>query len=197
MALILASHSPRRAELLRQIGLEFTQFAVEIDESVAQYESVTDYVLRMANEKAHAAAEALEHEWSADDLILAADTIVSSQGYIIGKPRSFEDYAQTLSTLSDSKHYVYSAICLLKRQEDGGIKVVDRLNTNSVTFAELPDAFIKAYWESGEPQDKAGGYAVQGIMAQYISRISGSYSGIMGLPLFELREALDELAYTD
>ncbi len=193
--IILASQSPRRAELLRQVGIPFTQLAANIDESLLQYESVTDYALRMSIEKGEAVWEKYSDQLKPGQIILGADTVLSYQEYIIGKPRNYADFRQILESLSDDKHYVYSAIALLQLQQDGTLKQIVRLNTNSVTFSEIPHSFIEYYWSTGEPQDKAGGYAIQGLMANYIARISGSYSGIMGLPLFELREALDELGY--
>jgi septum formation protein len=177
----LASASPRRRELLAQIGVPHTTAAPNIDESVLAGEAAADYVLRMARTKARAArgcAAALP--------VLGADTIVVLDGAILGKPASAADGLAMLARLSGRTHTVLTAVALAA----GEAAPATRLSTSLVTFRKLSQAECLAYWESGEPRDKAGGYAVQGRAAVFIEHLSGSYSGVMGLPLFETAELL-------
>jgi septum formation protein len=179
--LCLASASPRRRELLAQIGVAHTTAAANIDESVLAGEAAVDYVLRMACAKAQAVrgrAGALP--------VLGADTIVVLDGSICGKPASAADGLAMLARLSGRTHTVLTAVALAV----AGAQTVCRLSTSEVTFRALSHAECLAYWESGEPRDKAGGYAVQGRAAIFVERLSGSYSGVMGLPLFETAELL-------
>ena len=179
--LCLASASPRRRELLAQIGVAHTTAAANIDESVLAGETATDYVLRMARAKALAVrghAGALP--------VLGADTSVVLDGVICGKPASAADGLAMLGRLSGRTHTVLTAVALVVP----GSAPATRLSTSEVTFRKLSHAECLAYWESGEPRDKAGGYAVQGRAAVFIERLNGSYSGVMGLPLFETAELL-------
>ena len=127
-------------------------------------------------------------------LLLTADTTLSFDGKIIGKPENRAHFIETMRALSNKRHTVFSALTLVGKIE-GKEKFVTMLSESTVEFSVLPEEFIERYWLSGEPADKAGGYAIQGMMAGYIRSISGSYSGIMGLPLFELRKALEEFDY--
>ena len=127
-------------------------------------------------------------------LLLTADTTLSFDGKIIGKPENRAHFIETMRALSNKRHTVFSALTLVGKIE-GKEKFVTMLSESTVEFSVLPEEFIERYWQSGEPADKAGGYAIQGMMAGYIRSISGSYSGIMGLPLFELRKALEEFDY--
>ena len=179
--LCLASASPRRRELLAQIGVAHTTAVPNIDESVLAGEAPADYVLRMARAKAQAVrghAGALP--------VLGADTIVVLDGVICGKPASAADGLAMLGRLSGRTHTVLTAVALAA----AGAAPAARLSTSEVTFRRLSHAECLAYWESGEPRDKAGGYAVQGRAAVFIERLNGSYSGVMGLPLFETAELL-------
>lgn len=185
--LLLASQSPRRQELLRQIGVDYQVIHATIDETPRLNEAPFSYVQRIARDKAIAARA---QQTDAHAPILTADTIVTVNDMILGKPKDYADYERMMQSLSGKTHQVHSAIALQWRGE-----FVTKTCTSHVTFAPLPQAFIEAYWQTGEPCDKAGGYAVQGIMARYIQNINGSYSGIMGLPLFELSEALDNIGY--
>lgn len=173
----LASRSPRRAELLQQIGVEFVVLPSDIDESVYNAEAAADYVLRLARGKAEACASKLG---DIDMPVLAADTTVCLDGCILGKPESDTDAYVMLSTLSGSWHEVHTAIALAGRQ---GMEVL--LSTTRVKMASLDHDVITAYIASGEPRDKAGAYGIQGLGGTLIERIEGSYSGVMGLPLFE------------
>jgi septum formation protein len=174
----LASASPRRSALLDQVGLAHRVRPVNVDESVRAGEPPDDYVHRLAVLK----AETLWLELPRDERlpVLGADTAVALGGEILGKPRDEQDCGRMLRLLSGRTHQVFTAVAL--RATDG---CQSRLNVSEVTFRKLADAEIHDYWRSGEPADKAGAYAVQGLAALFIERIAGSYSGIMGLPLFE------------
>lgn len=181
-ALILASSSPRRSELLRQIGVAFRVVVADVDESVEPGESPADYVLRVARDK----ALAVERREAAALPVLGADTTVVLDGCILGKPGNRAEAASMLARLSGRTHEVYSAVALARGPEG----VDRRLNVTRVTFAELAADWIEAYIDTGDPMDKAGAYGVQGRAAAKITRIDGSFSGVMGLPLFETCELL-------
>jgi len=179
--LILASTSPRRAELLRQIGVDFVQRAVEIDEAPHPDEIAAQTALRLARTK----AEAGRARAANDQPILAADTLVSFEGEALGKPRDRDDGLAMLRRLSGRQHEVYTAVALACAGE-----VRAFLSVSHVSFRPLAENEIIAYWDTGEPADKAGGYAIQGLAGTFITRLEGSYSGVMGLPLFETAELL-------
>jgi septum formation protein len=178
----LASGSPRRRELLRQIGVAFRLLTVAVDESVRGGEAPLDYVARLAAAKA-------ESGWGTratpDAAVLAADTAVVLEHEIFGKPRDDRDGEAMLLKLSGRTHEVLTAVAL--RSAAG---VESRVSRSEVTFRVIGRAEARAYWDSGEPQDKAGGYAVQGLGAVFIAHLSGSFSGVMGLPLYETAELL-------
>jgi septum formation protein len=176
----LASISPRRRELLTQIGVPHKVVGAHIDETALPGELPRDYVLRMARQKALAVrdrGEALP--------VLAADTSVVLDDVIYGKPRDREEGVAMLQRLSARTHEVLTAVAIADAR---GVAL--RLNVSSVRFRKLTLEECNAYWETGEPHDKAGGYAVQGAAAVFIESLSGSYSGVMGLPLFETAELL-------
>jgi septum formation protein len=176
----LASVSPRRRELLAQIGVPHTVVGADIDESVRSGEAPRDYVLRMARQKAltvRERGEALP--------VLAADTTVVLDNIIYGKPRDRDDGLAMLGRLSGRTHEVLTAVALAHLSE-----VTLRLSVSTVRFRELSLEERAAYWDTGEPRDKAGGYAIQGAAAVFIDSLNGSYSGVMGLPLFETGELL-------
>jgi len=182
---ILASQSPRRLELLRQIGIEPFIIPADIDEAVEASESALEYVKRMAVEKARAIAvfqDAQPQDQNSDvrAVILAADTIVLKGNEIFGKPNDKNDFMRMMNLLSDSTHQVLTAVSCLTGDDQETV-----VSTTEVKFCALDAALIEKYWRSGEPSDKAGGYAIQGLAAVFIEKISGSYSGVMGLPLFE------------
>jgi septum formation protein len=176
----LASASPRRRQLLDLIGVPHVVTPADIDETPRRGEAAGDYVVRLAREKAQAV-------WSLhQDLpVLAADTTVVVDGEILGKPESADDALAMLRKLSGRAHFVHTGIAL--RNVHG---LSDDISTTDVEFAELTDDMIRTYWNSGEPQGKAGAYAIQGLGAVFVSEISGSYTGVMGLPLFETAELL-------
>ena len=182
----LASASPRRAQLLQQIGIEFTVHASDIDETRAVGEDPVDYVRRLAAEKARAAAR----EVSARDgnyRVLAADTTIDLDGDIIGKPANSAECRQILERLSCRQHRVLTAVALAT---PGGF--AERLNESRVRFRALSAAEIEAYCACEEPMDKAGAYAIQGKAAVFVEHLEGSYSAVMGLPLLETAELLQE-----
>lgn len=182
--LILASSSPRRWELLNQIGMAYQVMVADIDESIREGESAREYVCRMAREK----ALEVHRRDGVTVAVLGADTTVIVNGCILGKPVDREDAIHMLEGLSGRTHEVWSAVALVL---PGGA-VHERLNITRVTFAKLDRAWIESYCDSGDPLDKAGAYGVQGIAAQKISHMEGSYSGVMGLPLHETAEILQE-----
>ena len=180
----LASSSPRRRELLQQIGVGYAVLPVDVPEQPGADEAPEVYVLRLALEKARAGHALLP----ADDKrpVLGADTAVVSHGTILGKPRDREDALATLAGLGGGHHQVITAVAMVG--PDG--EEQSRLSVSTVTFRPISPAEALAYWSSGEPADKAGGYAIQGMGAIFIERLEGSYSGVMGLPLFETAELL-------
>lgn len=180
----LASSSPRRRELLEQIGVGYRQLSVDVPEQPGEDEAPEVYVLRVALEKARAGRALLD----ADDPrpVLGADTAVVTHGQILGKPRDAEDAVSTLIQLSGDRHQVMTAVAMVGPDDEEHT----RLSVSSVLFRPISLDEARAYWQSGEPADKAGGYAIQGKGAVFIERIEGSYSGVMGLPLFETAELL-------
>jgi septum formation protein len=178
--IILASASPRRRELLDQIKVRYTVYPVDIDETPHPGETPQDYVLRMAFEKSWACMQ----KASPQIPVLAADTTVVLGSNIMGKPKDQQDALDMLTQLSGKTHQVYSAISLRANQHSQAVTVTD------VTFRHLTEDEIMAYWLSGEPVDKAGSYAIQGKGAIFVESIKGSFSGVVGLPLFETAELL-------
>lgn len=182
--IILASASPRRAELLAQIGIEFEQRHADIDESLLPNEQARDYVNRLAIEKAEAVSKLSGTKTGLP--VLGADTSVVVDGEILGKPNDYEHFHAMMVKLSENNHQVITAIALIR----GDGERMAALSVSDVSFRHLQESEIEAYWQSGEPQDKAGGYAVQGLGAIFIENLVGSYSGVMGLPLFETAQLL-------
>lgn len=183
MKIYLASKSPRRRELLNQIDIEFEVLDIDIDESWDGNEKPEDYVCRIALEKARAGSA-----FSDDDFpVLAADTAVILDGHILGKAENKQDAIAMLKKLSGKTHKVLSAVTLIDKHEQS------LLNISKVTFKELTKKEIADYCESDEPIGKAGGYAIQGKAAVFIERLDGSYSGVMGLPLFETNKLLSSI----
>ena len=182
--IILASASPRRKELLAQIHVDCICRPVEIDESAQKNEPVVDYVIRLAQEKALAG-------WNQSDKkrpVLGADTIVVYKQQLLGKPQNKAQAIETLSLLSGQTHHVYTAVAVMN---EAGVECL--VSDNEVVFADINPETIKAYVASGEPMDKAGSYGIQGMAALWIKKISGSYSSVMGLPLYETGQLLQKL----
>lgn len=187
VTLYLASGSPRRRELLTQIGVPFVTQIVPIDESPLPDEAPDVYVERLARAKAQAGLASLGDV--EDAVVLGADTAVVLDGRILGKPLDRADALATLSALSGREHQVMTAIVLASRD-----RVASQVVVSQVRFRPLSEAEIAAYWASGEPQDKAGSYGIQGLAAVFVSQLQGSYSAVVGLPLCETAALLAEFA---
>jgi septum formation protein len=177
-SIYLASGSPRRGELLRQIGVSFQVIGTDLDETALQGESALNYVSRLAHAKATVGWERSRDSGVAP--VLAADTAVVLDGRILGKPTGLNDAMAMLLQLSGRTHEVLTAVAL--HTADG---IEGKVSRSSVTFRSIDPGEARAYWETGEPSDKAGAYAIQGYAAIFITDLQGSYSGVMGLPLFE------------
>jgi len=195
MRLVLASASPRRAELLRAAGFEFETLVVDVDESVRPGERAEDYVRRLAMEKSARAMEILTEESPAKaghyvrSVVLGADTAVVIDGDILGKPRDDRDAASMLRRLSGRPHQVMTGVSLRGQEWEAS-----RVETTTVEFSPLGPADIAWYVESGEGRDKAGAYAIQGLASRFIPRVEGSYSNVVGLPMSVVHELLAGIA---
>jgi septum formation protein len=171
--LILASSSPRRADLLRAAGIPFQVFPANVDETVSRLEPPGEHVRRLAREKADAAFAV-----NPDAVVLGADTIVLVSGEIMGKPRAAEDAIRMLRLLSGREHEVLTGIAIVAKKGSAVEVARTRVWVNPLTETEIAD-----YVATGEPLDKAGGYAIQGLGSRFIDRIQGSYSNVVGLPV--------------
>jgi septum formation protein len=181
----LASASPRRRELLQQIGVPFRLVGTALDETPLPGEAPAAYVSRLAAAKADAGWLSRS---AANAPVLAADTAVLLDGAILGKPRDQDDAERMLQRLSGRTHEVMTAVAV---RSSAGNEI--KVSHSWVTFRDLDAAEVRAYWDTGEPRDKAGAYAIQGYAAIFIADLRGSYSGVMGLPLFETAELLKGL----
>jgi septum formation protein len=181
--LYLASGSPRRRELLTQIGVPFTAISADIDETPLDQETPSSYVERLARGKAEAGLHSLHT--GTDGCVLGADTAVVLDGRILGKPRDQADAMSMLLSLSGRDHEVLTAIAVLDGQ-----RCESRVVRSRVRFRPVTEQEAMAYWASGEPRDKAGGYGIQGLGAVFITDLEGSYSAVVGLPLCETFELL-------
>ena len=179
-SLILASASPRRLALLQQLGYAPEVLPVAVDETPRPGEAPDALARRLAHSKALAAAAT-----NPQDTILAADTVVALENHLFGKPRDADDAARMYRALGGVWHQVHTAIALFHRGQ-----ITLRLCDSAVRLRALSTAEMQAYWETGEPADKAGAYAIQGFGAVFVSDLQGSYSGVVGLPLFETAERL-------
>ncbi len=182
----LASGSPRRVELLRQIRLDFEALTVDVDESLRGAETAEDYVCRMAVSKAQAGISKLSGK-SSSVAVLGADTIIAIDDNIVGKPVDRVHCKCILAKLSGREHQVLSAVALAINN-----RIYSRLSVNRVCFRLLSEDEIRQYCASDEPMDKAGAYAIQGRAAIFINHLEGSYSSVMGLPIYETAELLKE-----
>ncbi len=180
----LASNSPRRKELLTQMGVDYLQLDNSFDESIYSGELAQDYVERLARGKANSAKSNL---LKLDFPILAADTIVVLQDKILGKPANIHHAAEMLHLLSNQQHQVMTSVVVLDRYH-----LKQKTSISNVIFSELSKQQIELYCQTKESLGKAGSYAIQGVAASFIASIEGSYSGVVGLPLFETRQLLDE-----
>lgn len=182
-AIALASSSPRRRELLAQLGVNYELVKADIDETPLPAESAILYVQRLALAKARAGQARLNKDLP----VLGADTVVVADDTILGKPADFTEFRRTMQLLSGRSHQVMTAIALVDAQRQ-----LTALVCTEVTFRQLSAAEITAYWASGEPQDKAGGYGIQGLAGRFVKRINGSYSAVVGLPLCETEQLLQQ-----
>lgn len=210
-SVFLASKSPQRRRLLEQIGLRYKLLDVNVDENIHSTETPQQYVTRLAINKAkagwHSRIQELQQERNpelkpavepgAEFPVIGADTCITMDESILGKPRDRAHGLSMLKMLSGNTHRVYSAVSIIGFAQNNqlsnghdGVLEQWRVNESQVTLRKLSNKEIEAYWDTGEPLGKAGGYAVQGLAAKYISHLSGSYSAVMGLPLFELAELL-------
>lgn len=185
--LYLASGSPRRRELLSQIGVPFVTLSAAIDESPLPNEPAHGYVERLALEKARAGLATLAQ--AADAVVLGADTAVVLDGQILGKPQDRPEALAMLAALSGREHQVLTAVALVSSTRSSAQVVASQ-----VRFRPLQPGEAEAYWATGEPQDKAGSYGIQGLAAIFVSRLQGSYSAVVGLPLCETAQMLNEFA---
>jgi septum formation protein len=192
MKLVLASASPRRAQILHDAGIPFEIHAASVDESRRVGELRADYVRRLALAKARAAASAQPD--SNDCLFIGADTVVVATDEILGKPESSSDARRMLHLLSGTVHEVHTGLAVVRRP--GGMEGIIEEITR-VTFARLTDELIESYMATGEPFDKAGAYGIQGIGGRYVTRIEGCYFNVMGLPLARLWTLLREFGWRD
>lgn len=176
---ILASASPRRAELLRAAGYSFAVVVPAVDEAVRDGESAQEHVRRLAMEKSAAAVN------GSDDLVLAADTVVVVDGRILGKPRDDRHAEEMLRLLSGRWHEVMTGVSIRR-----GLREIGSVDVTRVEFARLSEDELRWYVTSGEGRDKAGAYAIQGLASRFIPRVDGSYSNVVGLPIAMVRELL-------
>jgi septum formation protein len=193
MRLVLASSSPRRAELLRAAGFTFVVTSADVDERIRAGEPARDYVRRLAVDKAAAAWTALVEKPDAPDaaelIILGADTAVVVDGEVLGKPRHDDEAAAMLRRLSGRPHEVITGVSLRSTAGERGL-----VETTSVYMRSLTETQVSWYVSSGEGRDKAGAYAIQGLASRFIPRIEGSYSNVVGLPVAAVSLLLSELA---
>lgn len=180
--LTLASQSPRRYAFLQNMGLKFKVINADIDESVIKSESVSDYVRRLATQKAHFVLNI-----NKDDVVIGADTVIALGDEILGKPKDRFDAKMMIKKLSGKTHSVHTGVCVCDKDKSFTIETVTK-----VTFATLSDSLIDTYVATGECDDKSGSYALQGIGAMLIERVDGSVSSVVGLPVCQTRELLEK-----
>lgn len=180
----LASASPRRRELLTQLGVNYQLVKIDVDETQFPDEVAADYVLRLAKAKAAAGLQVVDGKMPA----LGADTIVVVDGLVLGKPKDQADFTRMMKLLSGRSHQVMTAVAIADASNLHAVTV-----STDVWFSVLSDHEIAQYWLSGEPQDKAGGYGIQGIAGRFIEKINGSYFAVVGLPLYETSQLLGRL----
>lgn len=188
-SLYLASQSPRRRELLQQIGVLHQVIAADVIEVPRTQESPSDYVQRLAREKAEAGLASIRRLQLAVRPVLGADTIVVINNEILEKPRDAEHAADMLRKLAGATHQVMTAVAMIVEE-----KCTIKLSVTDVVFRPLAEEEIAIYWQSGEPRDKAGGYAIQGLGAVFVQQIRGSYTGVVGLPIEQVIALLEEFS---
>lgn len=179
--MILASQSPRRRELLSLVTTDFRVVVADVDETPLPGEAPARYVQRLAELKARTVA----HQAVADEAVVAADTTVCLADEIFGKPADKADFLRMMRVLSGQTHQVYTGVCVVRSQQ-----VQSAVVCTDVTLRVMSETECNAYWETGEPCDKAGGYGIQGLAARFVRQIHGSYTNVVGLPLVELEALL-------
>ncbi|WP_394244797.1 Maf family protein [Vibrio astriarenae] len=180
--LVLASGSPRRSELLTQLGYQFSVVKPDVEEAQSAGESAQGYVARLSRDKAKAGFSLAEND---NAVVIGSDTIVVSGDTVLEKPDNLAHSKQMLTQLSDSKHQVMTAVTVMSNTEiETSVVITD------VWFKPLSDQEIEQYWQSGEPCDKAGSYGIQGLGGRFVTRIEGSYYAVVGLPLYETDQLL-------
>jgi len=188
-SIYLASKSPRRRELLQQIGVNHSVISADVPEVPRAKETPSDYVQRLAREKAEAGFAEVKRQCLPIKPVLGADTIVVVNDDILEKPQSAEHAAKMLRQLAGADHQVMTAVAMIVEE-----KCSVKLSVTDVVFRPLSEDEIAAYWNTGEPRDKAGGYAIQGLGAVFVKQIRGSYTGVVGLPIEQTVELLEEFA---
>lgn len=181
--LYLASASPRRRELLTQLGVQFSILRVDVEEQKHHSETPFEYVSRLARDKAVAGVAVSERNLP----VIGSDTIVVCDEQVLEKPGDFDDAKRMLSLLSGRTHQVMTAVTIANKEKQQTAVV-----TTQVTFRELTDSDIEDYWHSGEPQDKAGSYAIQGLGGKFVTYLEGSYYAVVGLPLYETEQLIKQ-----
>lgn len=207
--LVLASGSPRRKELLSQLGYEFSVLVTDVEECKHAQETAEEYVKRLSLDKALAALSLLATNLSekqhvacgsdtvvvssdaisldSETVVLGSDTVVVSQGQVLEKPADFSDSRRMLTQLADGRHQVMTAVSVVSEEKQKTEIVI-----TDVWFKPLSEKEIEQYWQTGEPCDKAGSYGIQGLGGRFVTRIEGSYYAVVGLPLFETDQLLQE-----
>ncbi|MDX1452510.1 MAG: Maf family protein [Oleiphilaceae bacterium] len=194
--LILASSSPRRRELLEQLSLRFDVVVADIDETPLHEEPAQDYVARMSRSKARSVAESLTDlpiSSEREAYVIAADTIGVLDERILIKPEDQADFTAMMEAMSGRMHQVITSVCVAGWSRSNGWRYREKSVVTEVLFKTLSQYEIEAYWRTGEPLDKAGGYGIQSKGALLVERLSGSYSNVVGLPLRETAELLQKL----
>ncbi len=192
MQLVLASGSPRRQELLALLGHPFTTIVSNIEEEQLAHETASQYVQRLATEKAQAGGQLAFQQGLACDryLVIGSDTVVVKDDQVFEKPADLTHSQQILLKLSNTTHQVMTAVCVSLFEQGKLIDNQPLVVTTDVTFKPLSTQEIEQYWQSGEPQDKAGSYGIQGIGGKFVTNIHGSYHAVVGLPLYETNQLL-------
>ena len=200
--LVLASGSPRRKELLSQLGYEFSVLVTDVEECKHAQETAEEYVKRLSLDKALAALSLLKDNPSerqhvvpssdtvdngSDIVVLGSDTVVVSQGQVLEKPTDFADSKRMLTQLANERHQVMTAVSVVSEEKQRTEIII-----TDVWFKPLSEKEIEQYWQTGEPCDKAGSYGIQGLGGRFVTRIEGSYYAVVGLPLFETDQLLQE-----
>jgi septum formation protein len=189
----LASSSPRRGALLTQLGLNFEVIRPDVDEGIMAGETPERYVIRLALEKARAGWQWLQQQRKPRRPVIGADTCIVCGEQLMGKPKDKTDFNRLFAQLSGNTHEVYSAVAVAGIVPGGTTNPDElyRVNISRVQFRSISQQERDTYWQTGEPADKAGGYAIQGLAAGFVQNLNGSYSAVVGLPLFETAELLE------